>query len=120
MSYKEKALDIYHQLQQGKLLEAFDTYYAEDVVMTEPRGERVGKVACRAYEVEFLNGVSEFHSLTIDSIAANEEDGVTFVESTMDVTFKNGYRAKMEQVAVQRWKGDQIIHERFYYNNAQE
>ena len=38
------------------------------------------------------------------------------VESWMDVTMKDGKRNKMEEVAVQKWKGDQIIHERFYYN----
>ena len=38
------------------------------------------------------------------------------VESWMDVTLKDGKRNMMEEVAVQKWKGDQIIHERFYYN----
>ena len=36
----------------------------------------------------------------------------------MDVTFKDGNRVQMEQVAVQKWAGDQIVHERFYYENA--
>lgn len=44
MSYLEKAKDIYSQLQQGKLLDAFDQYYHDDVVMTEPKGgTRKGK-----------------------------------------------------------------------------
>jgi hypothetical protein len=38
------------------------------------------------------------------------------VESWMDVTMKDGKRHMMEEVAVQKWKDDQIIHERFYYN----
>jgi hypothetical protein len=37
----------------------------------------------------------------------------------MDVTFKGGQRAKMNQVAVQKWEGEQIVHEEFYYDNAQ-
>ena len=59
MTYKEKARDIYVQLQQGQLLEAFDKYYAEDVVMTEPRGTRNGKAECRAYEEQFLNNIEK-------------------------------------------------------------
>ncbi len=117
MTYKEKAQDIYNLLGQGKLLEAFDKYYHEKVVMTEPRGTREGKQACREYEVQFLNNVEAFHNLEIYNIGSNEEDKTTFVESMMDVTFKGGQRAKMEQVAVQKWEGDQIIHERFYYDN---
>lgn len=119
MSYKEKAQDIYQQLQQGKLLDAFDQYYGQDVVMTEPRGTRKGKAECREYEEQFLGNIEEFHSLEIVNLGSNEDEGVTFVESVMDVTFKGGQRAKMEQVAVQRWKGSHIVHERFYYNNQE-
>lgn len=119
MSYKAKAQDIYDQLGQGKLLNAFDQYYAEDVVMTEPRGTRKGKAECRKYEEQFLDSIQEFHNLEVTNIGANEEDATSFVESMMDVTFKDGNRAQMEQVAVQQWKGDHIVHERFYYNNAQ-
>ena len=119
MTYKEKVQDIYNLLGQGQLLNAFDKYYAEDVVMTEPRGTRTGKAECRAYEEQFLNNIEEFHSLEINKVGSDEAAGTSFVESTMDVTFKGGHRAKMEQVAVQQWQGDQIVHERFYYDNAQ-
>jgi ketosteroid isomerase-like protein len=119
MNYEEKARDIYEQLQQGKLLDAFDQYYGEDVVMTEPRGTRKGKAECRAYEEQFLEGIEEFHSLEIVNLASDEQNAVTFVESSMDVTFKGGQRTKMEQVAVQRWEGNHIVHERFYYDNEE-
>lgn len=117
MTYKEKAKDIYDQLQQGKLLDAFDKYYHEDVVMTEPRGTRKGKKECREYEEKFLDSVKEFHNLEIRNLGSNENEETTFVESMMDVTFQDGQRAQMEQVAVQQWAEDQIIYERFYYDN---
>lgn len=118
MTYKERTEDIYNMLGQGQLLEAFDKYYAEDVVLTEPRGTWEGKEACRAHEVEFLSMVKEFHGLDVKSITSDEEAGVVMHETMMDVTFQDGTRAKMEQVGVQRWKDGQIVHERFYYNNA--
>ncbi len=119
MSYLEKAEDIYNQLQQGKLLDAFDKYYHEDVVMTEPRGTRKGKKACREYEEQFLESIKEFHNLEIRNIGSNEDEKSTFVESMMDVTFQDGTRAQMEQTAVQQWAGDHIIYERFYYDNSE-
>lgn len=119
MNYKEKATDIYEKMQQGKLLEAFDQYYADSVIMTEPRGTRKGKKSCRAYEEQFLESVKEFHGMDITNIGSDEENGVTFVESAMDLTFKEGGRVTMEQVAVQQWEGNQIVHERFYYDNSQ-
>ncbi len=117
MTYKEKAQDIYNMIGQGKLLDAFDKYYGENVVMTEPRGTREGKATCREYEIQFLNNVQEFHNMDVTSVGSDEDNGVTFVESSMDVTFKDGNRVVMEQMAVQRWEGDHIVHERFYYNS---
>ena len=117
MTYKEKAQDIYNKLGEGKLLEAFDQYYSEDIVMTEPRGTREGKAACRDYEIAFLNSIQEFHGLDVKGVGADEQAGVTFVQSVMDVTFKDGNRAQFDQVAVQRWKGEQVVHETFYYEN---
>ncbi len=116
MTYKEKTQDLYNMIGQGQLLEAFDKYYAENVVMTEPTSTREGKAACRDYEVQFLSNIQEFHNMTVDSIASDEENGVVFVETGLDVTFKDGNRVQMEQVTVQKWEGDQIVHERFYYH----
>ena len=117
MTYLEKAQDIYNMLGQGQLLDAFDKYYADNVVMTEPRGTREGKPTCRQYEEQFLASVKEFHDLQVTAIGADEEAGTSFVESMMEVTFQDGNRVKMEQVAVQKWEGDQIVHERFYYES---
>jgi len=116
MTYKEKAQDIYNKLGSGQLLEAFDHYYADNVVMEEPTGKREGKPACREYEVNFLNSIQEFHNLDVKSVTSDEDSAITTIESAMDVTFKDGNRANMEQVAVQKWEGDKIVHERFYYN----
>jgi ketosteroid isomerase-like protein len=115
MTYHEKAADIYNKLGQGKLLDAFDQYYDEKVVMIEADGrKREGKEANRKYEENFLGMIKEFHGMGIDAITADEKNGVTFVESWMDITFQDGNRANLKQVAVQRWKGDHIIEERFY------
>ena len=118
MTYKEKVQDIYNLLGQGQLLNAFDKYYADNVVMTEPRGTRTGKAECREYEEAFLSNIEAFHALDIKNVASDEAAKTTFVQSVMDVTFKGGHRAKMNQVAVQQWEGDQIVHEEFYYDNS--
>ena len=49
-------------------------------------------------------------------VTSDEQSGVTCTESWFDCTFQDGNRAKMEEVAVQQWKGGQIIEEKFYYN----
>jgi ketosteroid isomerase-like protein len=117
MSYYDKAKDIYEMMAKGKLLEAFDKYYHNDVVQVEANGDtRKGKAANRKFQTDFLGMVKEIHGTGVRSIASNEAEATTIVESWMDMTQKDGKRNMMEEVAVQKWKGDQIIHERFYYN----
>ncbi len=119
MTYKEKAQDLYAMIGRGELLDAFEKYYAPNVIMTEPRGTRNGKDACREYEVQFLDFIQEFHNLEVKAITSDEATGTVIHETSMDVTFKDGNRVTMEQTGVQKWEGDQIVSERFYYDNAQ-
>ena len=85
--------------------------------MEEPSAKREGKDACRDYEEQFVNNVEAFHGMEIKAMSEDSEKSKVFVEIEMDITFKGGNRVKMEQVAVQQWEDDQIVHERFYYNN---
>ena len=92
MSYLEKSKQLYNQVGQGQLLEAFEANYAENVV------------------------VEAFHGMEIKAMSEDTDKGKVFVEVAMDITFKGGNRVNMEQVAVQQWENGQIVHERFYYN----
>jgi len=116
MSYQENARDIYNMIAEGKLLDAFDKYYHVDVVQEEATGEkRVGKEANRNFQSEFLGMINDIHGTGVRNLTSDEKEGVTMVESWMDVTMKDGTRTMMEEVAVQKWRGDQIVYERFYY-----
>ena len=117
-SYLERAADIYKMMGEGKMLDAFDKYYHDDVVMQEATGEvREGKATNREFEEQWLASIEEFHGGGARSITSNEEEKVTMVEAWADITFKDGNRRTMEEVAVQHWNDDGlIVRERFYYN----
>ncbi len=118
MTYLQKAKDFQNMQQQGQSMEAFEKYYAEDCTVTEvPTGEvRSGKEAQRKAINDWFGMVEEFHGSGLKSISANEEDATTSCEVWFDITFKGGHRTKMEEVGIQKWRGDQIVEERFYYN----
>jgi ketosteroid isomerase-like protein len=101
----------------GKVMEAFEKYYADDIVMQENSEEpRVGKAANRKAEEEFMSSVEAWNSGSVTASAVNGD--VTFSAWEMDITFKGGKRAKMSQVAVRKWKDGKIVHERFFYNKG--
>jgi hypothetical protein len=116
MSYLQKAKDLYAMIGQGQLLEAFEKYYHNDVVMQEAgEAERTGKDVNREHEKQFLGMLKEVHGAGVDGFTSDEENGITMVENWMDMTFQDGNRVRMEQVAVQKWQGDQVIREKFYH-----
>jgi len=100
---------------QGKILEAFEEFYADDVVMEEEGDERVGKEANREYEEQFVNSLEEFHDAEIRSRAVDEENNVTLSEWHNEMTLEGVGRVEQEQVSVRTWNDDgRITSERFY------
>ncbi len=101
----------------GKVLEAFEQFYADDVVMRENAEEpRKGKETNRKFEQEFMAKVEQFHGASLGASALNAD--ISFSEWEWDITFKGGPRVRMSQVAVRRWKDGKVSHERFYYKPA--
>jgi ketosteroid isomerase-like protein len=102
----------------GDIMNAFEKYYANDVVMQENDAEPfVGKEVNRKREEEFVNSVEQFHGAKLVGAAVNGDRA--YSEWEYEVTFKGGGRVKLEQVASRRWKNGQVTHERFYYKSTQ-
>ncbi len=119
MSYKQKATELYDRMARGEGMQAFDEMYHNDVVVIEnPSGEtRNGKEAQRKAIEGWFSALQENHGGGVNRITSDEDNGVTMVESWMDVTFKDGNRMQMTEVAVQDWQDGQIIREEFFYND---
>lgn len=103
---------------EGKGKEAFEKFYANDVVMQEPTGDppRVGKDACRKAEDDFYANVEAFHGAKL--LASVVGDGVTFSEWLFDFKLKGQPRVALQQVARRQWRNGKIVNERFYYHRG--
>ena len=114
MHLRELVEDLNSMILEGRALEAFEKYYAEDVVMQEnARPPTIGKDANREREREFFSKIVELRGADVKAVAVG--DDVTMVEWFFDYTHKEWGRRTYHQVAVQRWKDGKIVHERFYY-----
>ena len=106
--------DLNSLMLQGKAMDAFEKYYADDVVMQEnSMPPTVGKNANRERELAFFGGITEFRGAQIHDIAIG--DNVAMIVSSMDYTHKEYGERKYTQVAVQHWKDGKIVNERFFY-----
>jgi hypothetical protein len=108
--------ELNQMILEGKILEAFDKFYADDIVMQDNDfPARVGKEANRQYEEAFVNGLTEFRGAKVVSTIVS--DDMSVVEWWFDYTHKDYGVRNYVQLAVQRWKNGKIVEEKFYYNN---
>ncbi len=120
MTHLELAQKLYQMIGEGKMNEAVEELYDDNVKIIEANGDSFdGKETQKGRLVEWQNSLDGMHGGGVYAITANEEEGVTMVESWVDVTFKGAPGPmKFEEVAVQTWKNGKIVRERFYYNAA--
>ena len=117
MGIKEDVKELNDMISEGKVMEAFEKFYSEDVTMQENSEEpRVGKDTNREFEKNFLENIEEFHGAKLNGVGFSEDGEKVMNHWEMDVTFKGGQRRKSSQVSVQKWKDGKIVKERFLYN----
>jgi hypothetical protein len=102
----------------GDILNAFENFYATDMVMQENDSEPfTGKDVNRKRERGFVNSVDQFQGATLVGGAVNGDLSYSGMGVRRDV--RGGARTKLQQVAARRWKTYQLVHERFYYKGGQ-
>lgn len=113
MSTRENVQAVIDGILGGRILETFDRYYADDVVMSENgTAERVGKAANRDYEENFVNSV-QFHAASVGRVLVDGDHAA--VEWTLEFTPQGGQRITQRQVALQTWREGLIVREDFYH-----
>lgn len=100
----------------GKGMDAFEKFYADEVVMMENDQAFTGKDANRQREHEFFGSIQEVHEMSLGRSAVNGD--TSFCEQVFDATFKDGTRRRMEQVALRVWKDGKVVSERFFYKGG--
>jgi ketosteroid isomerase-like protein len=107
--------ELNQMILRGQILDAFEKFYADDVVMQENlTTPKVGKDVNRKAEQEFVGSIEQFHGAALLGSAVNGDR--SYSEWEFDATYKGGHRVKLTQVAVRQWKKGLIAHERFYYS----
>jgi ketosteroid isomerase-like protein len=101
-------------IQQGRIMEAMEEFYADDVVMAENDGEpTVGLAANLEREQDFVDN-TQWHGVELKNVVVDGDTAM--VRWWLDFTNSNyGQRLAFTQVAYQRWRDGKIVEERFYY-----
>ena len=95
----------------GKLLEAFEKFYGENVVMTESDGsQNVGKETCRKYEEGFMASVTQFNEMKFLSsiVFALSETKFQVVALWYNDIVTTNYPIKGNQTSISIWEDGMI------------
>lgn len=103
-------------VEAGDTLTAIERYYAEDVTVFENRAlARAGRAKCMDFERAQLAAQPAPPRLKILRRAFDAHSQTGFIEYEIRFSSQAGRPMRLEEVAVQRWVGDKVDSERFYY-----
>lgn len=119
MPARESVTKLIALVEQGKYVEAIQEFYAEDASMQENlQAPRRGLDALVAGERKVLAAFREVRTLPVESFLV-DGDRVA-INWVFEFIGHDGRSFRQDEVAWQRWRGDRIVEERFYYDPAQQ
>jgi hypothetical protein len=97
---------------------AVERFYAEDAALQENLGEiRRGRENHAARERGFLALFKEIRTTCVPPVFVNGDHVV--IHWIFEFVREDGAVMRMEELAHQRWEGNKMAEERFYYDPAQ-
>ena len=104
-------------IERGEFLEALSKFYAEDMVAQENNAPpRVGKAAQRTNEEGALKRMRFVTNKAVSYLVDGDRVAINYL---FEMVTADGGRIRMDEIAYQVWRGDQIVSERYFYDPAQ-
>ena len=116
MKTQQIAEEVVKLIREGKNKQAKDTFYADDIVSVEGNGDKLeGIDAIHKKSADWAAQVSEVHSASVsDPLIAADHFALNI---KMDISYKNGYRAVMDEIAVYEVSNGKIAFEQFFFKS---
>ena len=114
---RERVRQLVETVEQGRFLDAFEEFYAEEVTMRENNNPpTVGKAANRERERAFVGYVAEVRENRAASVVVDgDRSAINWVAEYIGT---DGQRLRFDQIAHQTWRDGKIVSERFYDDPA--
>lgn len=114
MNIEQVARELIKMAREGKNKEAKEMLYANDIISIEGNGDKLqGIDAIYRKSAEWGAQVAEVHSFSVsDPIVAANHFAVHF---KMDISYQDGNRAVMDEIAVFEVRDGKIAFEQFFF-----
>jgi hypothetical protein len=107
--------DLVRYTVDNRLIEALEEFYHEDSTMQEnSMPPRIGRQASIERQKVAQAMTAKIHEVRAVLVLIDGDRSV--IEWHAEWTLVSGQRIRIEELALQEWKGDRIIRERFFYD----
>ena len=114
MPTRERLDEFIAVVESGDHAGAIERYYTEDASMQENANPpRVGRDGLVERERGILALMSNVYSKAMSSVLEGDRVAIHWV---FELTDKAGKVRRVDEVAMQEWRGDRIFRERFFYD----
>ena len=114
MPSRERLNEFIAVVEAGDHAGAIERYYHEDSSMQENASPpRVGRDLLVAHERGVLARMSHVYSKAMSSVVEGDRVAIHWI---FELTDKSGKVLRVDEIAMQEWRGDRILRERFFYD----
>ena len=114
MPSRERLNEFIAVVEAGDHAGAIQRYYTEDSSMQEnAAAPRVGRDLLVAHERGVLTHMRHVYSKAVSSVVEGDNVAIHWI---FELTDKSGKVRRVDEVALQQWRGDKIFRERFFYD----
>jgi ketosteroid isomerase-like protein len=117
MPDRARVMEFVAMVVSGDHVGAIANFYHEDATMQENRNApRRGRDILMAHEERSLSRIKRMHTHPAEVVLVDGDN--VAIRWTFDRISHEGLVTRLEEVALQVWKGDRILRERFFYDSA--
>ena len=117
MPTRQKVEEFIALVVAEKHVEAIAKFYHENASMQENfNPPRTGRDTLIAHETKSLAAVKSMKSFPPREVLVDGDN--VAIHWIFEITDPRGDRRRLEEIAMQKWQGERIINERFFYDSA--
>jgi ketosteroid isomerase-like protein len=106
------------RVEENAHVEGIKEFYTDDATMQENQNPpRVGKAVLVAGEEQVMARAVAVKSQCVRPVLVQGDTVV--IRWIFDFTWKDGSTTHIEELAYQRWRGEQVVEEQFFYDPVQ-
>jgi ketosteroid isomerase-like protein len=118
MPSRERVAALIQRVEAGRFVEALQEFYADDATMQENgSAPRVGLSKLVEHERGVMAAFKEIRTRPVKTWLVDGDHVI--INWVFEFTRPDGSNFRMDELALQRWRGDRVVEERFYYDPAQ-